>query len=136
MSIYNMINGFSPACVYLMPMLGRKQEEWPRFRDCFLSDDKKRIIIYTRVGGPNRGCDFGEEELYEDPNFVKTYDDDFDCTYGFYEFNPPKKWAKDFEKIVSENFKEVSEEYVKYLKEFFPLLAEKGIIDAMFQRKE
>lgn len=35
MSLYNMINGFNPACFLIMPMLGRKQEEWPRFRDCF-----------------------------------------------------------------------------------------------------
>ena len=42
---------------------------------------------------------FGEEKLYEDPNFVKTYDDDFDSTYGFYEFNVPDKWKDDFAKI-------------------------------------
>ena len=33
MSLYNMINGFNPACLLIMPMLGRKQEEWPSF-DC------------------------------------------------------------------------------------------------------
>ena len=39
-----MINGFNPSCILFMPMLGRKQEEYPRFRDCFLSDDKEHII--------------------------------------------------------------------------------------------
>lgn len=38
MSLYNMINGFNPACVIIMPMLGRKQEDYPRFRDCYVED--------------------------------------------------------------------------------------------------
>ena len=63
MSLYNMVYGFNPACLLFMPMLGRKQDEYPRFRDCFLSEDKKHIDIYTRVGGGNRGCGYGEEEL-------------------------------------------------------------------------
>ena len=55
MSLYNMMNGFNPACVLIMPMLGRKQEEYPRFRDCFVTEENN-IAIYTRVGGGNRGC--------------------------------------------------------------------------------
>ena len=54
MSLYNMINGFNPACLLIMPMLGRKQEEWPRFRDCLVTDENN-IAIYTRVGGGNQG---------------------------------------------------------------------------------
>ena len=38
MSLYNMMNGFNPACVLILPMLGRKLEEYPRFRDCFVSE--------------------------------------------------------------------------------------------------
>ena len=70
MSLYNMMNGFNPACVFIMPMLGRKQEEYPRFRDCFVTEENN-IAIYTRVGGGNRGCGFGEEELYKDENFLR-----------------------------------------------------------------
>lgn len=133
MSLYNALFGFNPACVTIMPMLGRKQVEWPRFRDCFLTDDEKRIAIYTRVGGPNRECGFGEEELYDDPLFVTTYDDDYDNTYATYEFNVPEKWKPDFDLIVAGKTKEVSDEYVAYVKEFYPLLAEKGVIDAIFR---
>lgn len=79
-----MIHGFNPSCIFFMPMLGRKQDEWPRFRDCFLSNDGKRIVIYTRVGGNNRNSGYGEEDLYDDPNFITTYDDDHDSTYGYY----------------------------------------------------
>ena len=134
MSLYNMVNGFNPGCVFLMPMLGRKQNEYPRFRDCFLSDDGERIVIYTRVGGNNRNSGFNEEKLYEDPNFVKTYDDEFDFTYGYYEFNVPEKWKDDFDKIRKENFKEVSDEYYNYISEFYPLLAENGMFKDIFER--
>lgn len=131
MSLYNMVNGFNPACIFFMPMLGRSQQEYPRFRDCFLSDDKKHIEIYTRVGGNNRNCGYGEEELYSDPNFVATYDDDFDSTYGTYVFSVPEKWQADFDKIVAGQFNEVSDEYVTCVKEMFPKLSE--MIDKIFR---
>lgn len=133
MSLYNMINGYNISCIVFMPMLGRKQEEYPRFRDCFLSDDKEHIIIYTRVGGGNRGCGYGEEELYKDPNFVRTYDDEFDNTYGSYEFTPPEKWKADFDIICDGRIGDVSDEYVEYVKEFYPSLAECGFIDTIFR---
>ena len=129
--LYNIINGYNIACVLILPMLGRKQEEYPRFRDCFVEDGM--IAIYTRVGGGNRGCGFGEEELYKDPNFIKTYDDDFDNTYATYLFNVPEKWKPDFNKIMDGNSKEVSDDYYNYVKEFYPVLAEKGIIDKVFR---
>lgn len=135
MSLYNMMNGFNPACVVIMPMLGRKQNEYPRFRDCFVTEEGN-IAIYTRVGGNNRKCGFGEEALYEDKNFLKTYDDDFDSTYGTYEFKVPEEWKEDFDKIVAGNMAEVSDKYVEYLKEFWPTLAENGVIDKIFKRVE
>ena len=131
MSLYNMMNGFNPACVFIMPMLGRKQDEWPRFRDCFVNKEGQ-IEIYTRVGGGNRGCGYGEEELYKDPNFVTSYDDDFDNTYATYVFNVPEVWKSDFDKIFSGKLGEVSDEYKTYLREFFPVLNEKGAFDAVF----
>lgn len=134
MSLYNSIMGFNPACVLVMPMLGKRQHEWPRFRDCFVEDG--RIAIYTRVGGNNRGCGFGEEELYKDPNFVKTYDDEFDNTYATYLFNVPEKWKPDFDKICEGKLSEISDEYYNYLNEFFPLLSSKGVIKSVFRPEE
>lgn len=133
MSLYNMINGFSPACLFIMPMLGRKQEEYPRFRDCFVTDEGN-IAIYTRVGGGNRNTVYEEEKLYEDENFLTTYDDEYDSTYGTYEFKVPEKWKADFDNIMSGKVTEVSEEYIKYVKDFYPTLAEEGVIDKIFRR--
>ncbi len=131
MSLYNMMMGFNPACVAIMPMLGRKQEEYPRFRDCFVTDEGN-IAIYTRVGGGNRDCGFGEEKLYEDENFVTTYDDEYDNTYGTYEFKVPEKWKADFDLIMDGKSDEVSQEYIDYVKAFYPKLAEAGVINKVF----
>ena len=120
MSLYNTMFGFNFSCIALLPMLGRKPDEYPRFRDCFLSEDGQHIEVYTRVGGPNRDCGYGEEELYKDPNFVSTYDDDFDNTYGTYVFSVPQKWKVDFDHIVNSEFGEVSDEYVAEIKRFYP----------------
>ena len=124
MSLYNAIMGYNPACVIIMPMLGRRDSEYPRFRDCFVSDDKERILIYTRVGGNNRGCGYGEEELYKDPNFVTTYDDDYDNTYATYEFKVPSEWKADFDAIMDNRFDDVSDEYVECVKSFYPKLTD------------
>ena len=130
MSLYNMLNGFNPACIFVMPMLGRKQNQYPRFRDCFIEDDK--IAIFTRVGGNNRNSGYGEEELYRDPHFVSTYDDDFDNTYATYLFEVPERWKSDFEKISEGKILETSDEYKNYIREFWPLLNEKGWFDEAF----
>lgn len=135
MSLYNMMMGFNPACVAIMPMLGRKQEEWPRFRDCYVTDEKN-IAIYTRVGGGNRNCGYGEEELYKDENFLTTYDDEYDNTYGTYEFKVPEKWKADFDAILAGETSKVSREYIDYVKSFYPKLAENGFIDKMFGEVE
>lgn len=131
MSLYNMMMGFNPACVVIMPMLGRKQEEWPRFRDCFITDEKN-IAIYTRVGGGNRNCGYGEEELYKDENFLATYDDEYDNTYATYEFKVPGKWKADFDLIIEGKSSEVSQEYINHVKKFYPKLAAEGVIDKIF----
>ena len=133
MSMYNMINGFNPACVFIMPMLGRKQKEWPRFRDCYVTDEGN-IAIYTRVGGGNRNTVYKEEKLYEDENFIRTYDDEYDTTYGTYEFKVPEKWKADFDLIRSGDMSKVSEDYKNYLREFFPTLNEKGFFDNIFKK--
>ena len=65
-------------------------------------------------------------------HFLETYDDDFDTTYGIYEFKVPDKWKDDFEKIIHSRMLEVSREYVDCVKEFYPKLAESGIIDKIF----
>lgn len=134
MSLYNMMQGYNTACILFLPMLGRRYDEYPRFRDCFISEDGKHIDIYTRVGGNNRESGYGEEVLYEDENFVTTFDDDFDNTYGTYRFKVPDKWLDDYNYIVEGEFSKVSDEYVNIVKSFYPKFTESGLIDAIFKR--
>lgn len=134
MSLYNLMHEYNTACILFLPMLGRRYDEYPRFRDCFISEDGKHIDIYTRVGGNNRESGYGEEVLYEDENFVTTFDDDYDNTYGTYRFKVPDKWLDDYNYIVEGEFSKVSDEYVNIVKSFYPKLTESGLIDAIFKR--
>ncbi len=115
-----MICGYNPSVFYILPMLGKHPDELPRFRDCFIGEDKNTIEIYTRVGGNNRGCGFGEEKLIKHPNFIKTYDDDFDNTYGTYVFSVPDRWRKDFDKIKDGRLFGISDEYFNEIIRIYP----------------
>ena len=119
MDICNVINEFDPIRILIMPMLGKKPDEYPRFRDCYVTKENN-IAICTRVGGDNRNCGFGEEELYNDSNFIRTYDDEFDDTYGIYEFSVPNEWKEDFNKIMKDKLHEVSNKYKKLVIDFYP----------------
>jgi hypothetical protein len=63
---------------------------------------------------------------------LTTYDDDFDPTYGTYEFKVPNRWKEDFDNIMNGKMSEVSKDYIDYLKEFYPKLAEQGVFDKVF----
>lgn len=134
MSLYNLINGFNISCVLVLPMLGKKADEYPRFRDCFVSPDEKHILVLLRVGGPNRNQGYGEESLYKMPTFIRTYDDEEDSTYGIYEFDVPERWKDDFCHISQGDLDKVSDEYVEFVKPFYPILSKDGVIDSLFQR--
>ena len=118
--LYNYLYGWNPACLWLAPMLTDKNPEefFPRFRDCYLGEGEDTIVIFTRVGGGNRseGPDdedgFGEYKLYEMPTYISTWDDDFDSTYGYYEFGVPEEWQKDFELVKANKFDELSDAYI------------------------
>lgn len=109
-------------------MLGDKHpDEYPRFRNVFLRDKEhpeydNLIQVYTRVGGNNRGEGYGEEELEAHPNFVATFDDDFDSTYGTYVFDIPEEWKEDFKLVQEGKFLEVSNKYKAQVEKVFPKL--------------
>jgi hypothetical protein len=128
-----MMNGVSQATFWILPMLDRHPDEYPRFRDCFLADEEhpeydNHIFVYTRTGGGNR-------ESYEDENddmtmmetYVTDYDDDFDCTYATWVFRVPEKWKKDYDAITDPEvgLRGISEEYKAQLKKIYPKLADK-----------
>lgn len=88
MSMYNMLFGVNPLTPFLLDCIGVSMNEIPRFRDCFPSQENDgNIIIYTRTGGGNREYyEQQNEVLRQHQNFVRDWDDDFDCTYAYFEF--------------------------------------------------
>ena len=48
----------------------------------------------------------------------------------------PGQWKADFDHIMAGELKEVSEEYVNLVKQFYPVLTEAGKIDLIFGRVE
>lgn len=100
MSLYNALFGSNPSASALLKMAGLTEDDIPRYRDCYAEDGK--IIVYTRTGGGNRECyndtaqtckEYGcyhvsNAELSARPNHLSNYDDDFDCTYAYFEFEP------------------------------------------------
>ena len=133
MSLYNMVQGVNPMMFLLTPMLfDTHANQLPRFRDCFMDTgdnepkfDEDIILIYTRVGGNNRGCDFGEKDLCKHPNFLNTYDDSFDNTYGNYVFSVPEKFKEDYKHVKEKNFTAISEPLQQKCRKIYPKLKEK-----------
>ncbi len=131
MSLYNLINGVKPACFFLLPMLGKHPDEYPRFRDCFIGDDERpehanKIIVYTRTGGGNRDAYQAENDaLRAMPGFVTDYDDSFDCTFACWVFDVPDKWKGDFDAIMSGDLAQVSDAYLAEMKRVYPKLIDK-----------
>lgn len=64
-----------------------------------------------------------KKKLYKHQNFINTYDDDFDETYGYYVFSIPDEWKKDFDAIL--NGELWSEEYNNQMCNVFPELKDK-----------
>lgn len=126
MSLYNMVNGVSPATFFILPMLGKHPDEYPRFRDCFLEDEEYPkyddcIHVYTRTGGGNREAYEEENEaMMAMPEYITDWDDSSDCTYASWIFKVPEKWISDFNAITSGNLQDVSKEYREQMKAVFP----------------
>ena len=120
--MYNMIFGVNVNANDVLEALGLTYDNVPRFRDAYVSDDGL-FCIHTRTGGGNR--DFYENletckghfpEYFKDTEspegpwnddlrahswFVRDEDDDFDCTYATFYFQPPKEVVASIDAIPS-----------------------------------
>ena len=130
MSLYNLMNGVNQSTFYILPMLEKHPDGYPRFRDCFLWDAENpeyddHIIIYTRTGGGNRDdYEVENEAMRQMEGFVTDYDDSFDCTYASWVFKVPDKWKPDFDKIKEGDLMNTSDEYKALLIKVYPKLEE------------
>ena len=136
MSLYNAINGVNQSTFFILPMLGKHPDFFPRFRDCFINADndeyKDHIMVYTRTGGNNREYHIEENhEIEKIPGYAGTWDDDYDSTYAFWAFKVPEKWKKDFEFLKLGDFGSISQDYRDQMKRVFPKLEER--FDELFK---
>lgn len=96
MSLYNMICGKNVNAGVILALLGLKECDIERFRDC--SMDENGISIYTRTGGGNRE-DYPNDVLISNPCYSGDEDDDFDSTYATYHFKFPDNIKEDCLKL-------------------------------------
>ena len=147
MGLYNMLFGVNVLAPVLKAMLDLDEfGEWKtgRFRDIYLAEGGEKIIVFTRNGGGNRICDKYATEsevlackechwiydldtcpvracitLKKHPLYVRDWDDDFDETYAYFEFNVPEaykpltrklfKWQGE-PKAIRQKFEEIIQE--------------------------
>ena len=154
MSLYNIMNGINQATLYVLPMLNKHPDAYPRFRDCFIGTTKENfkkldqfdipikeqdtskdvISVYTRIGGNNREHYKKEiDTLQKIKEYIKDFDDTFDTTFATFEFNVPTKWKKDFDLICNDKLIHVSKQYKKQLIKVYPNL--KNEFNTLFNHK-
>ena len=131
MSLYTMFNGVKPAVFFILPMLGKHADRYPRFRDCFTGDEERpdlndHIHVYTRTGGDNRE-DYKDEiaEMQGEATYVTDYDDASDGTYATFVFSVPERWAADFIAYQKYGWAGFSAEYWDEIRRVYPKLNEK-----------
>lgn len=154
MSLYNLTQGVNPAVFFILPMLGKHPDDYPRFRDCFTQERKftiheglpvmmidpnglsGKICVFMRIGGGNRESHKEEiEAMQKMPTYLKDFDDAFDSTYATFVFDVPEKWKKDFDTLMKDsNIHGLSKAYRKELYRIYPKLKDK--FDELFNEKK
>lgn len=117
-----MLFGVNKIFPVLLKAINVDIEKVGRFRDIWIDEGKKKIILLTRLGGGNR--DYYQENieyLRKNPLCYADYDDDFDCTYAYFEFKIPEKWKGVIDDLYEIQGKPISlqkkfEDVVEYIK--------------------
>lgn len=122
MSLYNMLFGTNPAAGFLLGALELETEKYPtgRFRDIYFENEsgEPKVILYTRNGGGNReDYEYVFEALEKHPLYLTDYDDDFDSTYAYIEFQAPQSVIDFFEDVKGERFERVGERFQREIAE-------------------
>lgn len=97
MSLYNLVaGGHHPTARVCVAILRLDPGSVPRFRDAWITDDGKKIVLLTRTGGPNRE-EYGPQHalLAAHPLYIEDANDGFDSTYARYLFDTPEEFHAD-----------------------------------------
>jgi hypothetical protein len=81
------------------------EEQWwsGRFRDAWVADEGKELVVFSRIGGGNREA-YGWvlDVLRKHPQYLRDYDDDFDPTYAYVVFRTPDALVEPFAGIYGQ----------------------------------
>jgi hypothetical protein len=153
MSMYNLLHGQNPLSGLLKSFIDIDQEngKWSsgRFRDIYLNEDGTEIILYTSNGGGNRehwddsteagpdcrcsGCVI-ERHLPQHPNYLRDWDDDFDCTYAYVAFSIPEEFAEPIKLLATgEKPETVHDKFLKTMEEMKGMTKEQVESDPRFK---
>ncbi len=132
-----MMFGKNPVSDVLLKLINLTEGDCGRFRDVSLNGEGN-IVVYTRNGGGNRDCWNWDDSDHSDnkscgcpgcvithklpdhPNYIRDYDDDFDCTYAYIEFSPPEEFMELFKELgkdpelVGEKFNKLIANYKQF----------------------
>lgn len=100
MSLYNSLFGTNEDTPVLLGMIGVNKEYFDRFRDVDLIENGTKIRVFTRLGGGNRK-EYKEtwKKIQNHELYIRDYDDDFDYTYAYIEYNIPEKFKETAKKM-------------------------------------
>jgi len=91
--MYEMVCNINPDAGRVLNLIGLDPTfliEECRLRDVYLSKDKTKVVIFTRIGGGNRGSYSASiKRLKNFKGYIRDYDDDFDNTYASFEYQIP-----------------------------------------------
>ena len=118
MSLYNALFGENEEAPVLLGMLGVNKEYFNRYRDVELIENGTKIRVFTRLGGGNRP-DYNEtwNKIRSHQLYIKDYDDDFDCTYAYIEYNIPEQFKETASKMFKGEPVSFSDKFNKELEE-------------------
>lgn len=118
MSLYNTLFGENEDTPVLLGMLAVNKEYFDRFRDVDLIEEGTKIRVFTRLGGGNReGYRKTWDKIRKHDLYIKDYDDDFDCTFAYVEFNIPEQFKETAKKMFKGEPVSFSDKFKKELEE-------------------
>ena len=122
MSLYSMLFKENEDAEKLLNMLNLERDDFGRYRDAYLNADGTVIIVYTRCGGGNReDYDYVFESMEDHSQYIRDYDDEYDETYCYFEFDVPQRLLEETKEMstgekplnVTEKFNKAIEEMQK-----------------------
>ena len=118
MSFYNALFGENEETPVLLGMLAVNKEYFNRFRDVDLIEGGTKIRVFTRLGGENReGYKETWSKIRKHNLYIKDYDDNFDCTFAYIEYNIPKQFKETAKKMFKGEPVSFSDKLEKELEE-------------------